>query len=66
MNLSIHLSGNGHAEAAVSKQKDANVETPTSEPGFYIGDFDECENGMEVSHECCCRCHCCGYDILIN
>ncbi|CAL1284038.1 unnamed protein product [Larinioides sclopetarius] len=33
-------SGKGHAEMAVTKQKGSGVETPTSEPGYSITDYD--------------------------
>ncbi|KAG1654752.1 hypothetical protein GQR58_024837 [Nymphon striatum] len=33
--------GKGHAEMAVAKQKGSGVETPTSEPGFNITDYDD-------------------------
>ncbi|XP_054710740.1 uncharacterized protein KIAA0930 homolog isoform X2 [Uloborus diversus] len=32
--------GKGHAEMAVTKQKGSGVETPTSEPGYSITDYD--------------------------
>jgi hypothetical protein len=39
--------GKGIAEMAVAKQKGANCETPTSEPGFSIASF-EFDDEMEV------------------
>lgn len=32
--------GKGHAEMAITKQKGSGVETPTSEPGYSITDYD--------------------------
>ncbi|KFM78771.1 putative protein-like protein, partial [Stegodyphus mimosarum] len=39
----VHMKGpkgKGHAEMAVTKQKGSGVETPTSEPGYSITDYD--------------------------
>ncbi|CAM1319380.1 KIAA0930 (predicted) [Pycnogonum litorale] len=44
--------GKGHAEMAVTRQKGSGVETPTSEPGFCITDFEDsdCEESEDYPY----------------
>lgn len=42
--------GKGHAEMAVTKLKDSGVETPTSEPGYSITDYEWEDADVSKAH----------------
>ncbi len=46
--------GKGHAEMAVTKQKGSGVETPTSEPGYSITDYDWEDVDVRIEKFICC------------
>ena len=48
--------GKGHAEMAVTKQKDSGVETPTSEPGYSITDYDWEDADVSIIHSILVQC----------